>query len=155
MHSPGTHTAVFSQSTQWHGWRWPPSPRAWDAHEGLTWEALGNCTWEGRMRDRLRVRNKERNIESKQFTFNLRHERGQGNSIPYPVSRWRWDIDGQSSREFQDLNTEHQRHVGHLSYLLLDVLVLCGLLKVFGLCYFVHKSQDLPACAATSVPGKN
>lgn len=65
MHSPGTHTAVFSQSTQWHEWRWPPSPQAWGAHEGLTSEALGNCTWEGRMRGRLCVRNKETNTESK------------------------------------------------------------------------------------------
>ena len=44
--SPGTHTAVFSRSTRWHGSRWPPSPRAWDAREGLTWEAPGNCTWD-------------------------------------------------------------------------------------------------------------
>ena len=75
-------------------------------------------------------------------------------AVPYPVSRRRRDVDGQSARELQDLDTEQQRHVGHLSYLLSDVLVLRGLLEVFGLCNLVHKSQEFPACAATSVPGK-
>lgn len=73
-------------------------------------------------------------------------------SVPYPVSRGRRDVDGQSAGELQDLHAEHQRHVGHLSYLLLDELVLCGLLEILGLCNFVHKPQDLPTCAAASVP---
>lgn len=63
-----------------------------------------------------------------------------GTSVPYPVSRWRWDVDGQSTRELQDLHAEHQRHVGHLSYLLSDVLILCGFLEVLGLCNLVYKS---------------
>lgn len=73
-------------------------------------------------------------------------------AVPYPVSRRRRDVDGQSTGQLQDLDTEHQRHVGHFSDLLSDVLVLCGLLEIFGLCYLVHKSQDFPTCAATSVP---
>ena len=85
--------------------------------------------------------------------LNVRHIREQVNSVPYPVSRGRWDVDGQSARQLQDLDAEHQRHVGHLGYLLPDVLVLGGFLEVLGLCDLVYKSQDLPACAATSVPG--
>lgn len=77
----------------------------------------------------------------------------EGESLPYPISGRRRDIDGQSSGELQDLNTQHQGHVGDLSYLLPDVLILCGFLEVFGLRYFVHKSQDFPACAAACVPG--
>lgn len=73
-------------------------------------------------------------------------------SVPYPVSRGRRDVDGQSARELQDLDAEHQRHVGHLGNLLPDVLVLCGFLEILGLCYLVHEPQDLPACAATGVP---
>lgn len=75
-------------------------------------------------------------------------------SVPYPVSRRRWDVDGQSARELQDLYAEHQRHVGHLSYLLSDVLILCGFLEVLRLCNLVYKSKDFPACAATCVPGE-
>lgn len=90
-----------------------------------------------------------------QCALNLRYMkwyREQSNSVPYPVSRWRRDVDSESSGELQNLNTEHQRHVGHLGYFLPDVFILCGLLEVLGLCYLVHKSQDLPTCAATSVP---
>lgn len=76
-------------------------------------------------------------------------------SAPYPVSRRRRDVDGQRPRKLQDLNAQHQGHVGDLRYLLSYVLILCGFLEVFGLCYLVHESQDFPACPATCVPVKD
>lgn len=69
--------------------------------------------------------------------------------VPYPVSRRRGDVDGQSPRELQDLHAEHQRQIGHLRHLFLYVLVLRSLLEVLRLCYLANESQDLPTCAAT------
>lgn len=79
-------------------------------------------------------------------------EKKRFDSVPNPVSRGRRDVDSQSAREFQDLHAEHEWHVGHLSYLFPDELVLRSFLEVLGLCDLIHKPQDFPTCAATSVP---